>query len=140
MEETVPEIVEPLYTDDELFCLAAVIYNEAGSDFISDEHQEMVGYVVLNRVNHPAYPNSIREVIEQPGQYSGMSKGVHFFQRGNSQAEENAKARAYEAARRVLENRNNIPIPANVVYQAQGKQGSGVYKKLGNTYFCYRGE
>ena len=118
--------------------MAAVIYNEAGSDACSDEHRELVGYVVLNRVNDPRYPNTIRKVIEQPGQYTGVGRGgVKFFYRGNSEAEKASKERAYTIAQVVLENRNNIPIPSNVIYQAQGKQGIGVYKKVDNTYFCY---
>lgn len=29
-------------------------------------------------------------------------------------------------------------IPSNVLYQAEFKQGSGVYKKVQNMYFCYK--
>lgn len=129
-----------LYTKDELFCMAAVIYNEAGADACSDEHRALVGYVVLNRVNDSRYPNSIRGVLEQRGQYLGMGNGVEFAKRYTNPGEKHAVERAYRIAREVLENRNNIPIPENVVFQAEFKQGAGVYKHIGNTYFCYATE
>ena len=126
------------YTYDELYCMAVVIYNEAGSNSCTDEMQELVGYVVLNRVNDPRYPNTIREVLTQKGQYEGIwNNGVHFAKRGNSEIETKALERAWTSAKKVLENRDNIPIPENVIFQAQFNQGKGLYKQIGNTYFCY---
>lgn len=138
-KEVVIEIKkEPNYTYDELYCMAVVIYNEAGSNVCTDEQQELVGYVVLNRVNDSRYPNTIREVLTQKGQYAGIwDNGVYFAKRGNSETEVKALERAWITAQKVLENRNNIPIPENVIFQAQFKQGSGIYKQIGNTYFCY---
>lgn len=146
--ETVPDTTaqpeikeEPPYTEDELYCMAVVIYNEAGSDYCSDELRELVGYVVLNRVNDPRYPGTIRGVLEQPGQYKGLgSKGVYFPERSFKEGEAHAVIRAYEAARKVLENRNDIPIPENVVFQAEFRQGTGTYKQIGRMYFCYAEE
>lgn len=135
-----PEEPEELYTVDELYCMAAVIYNEAGGDSCTDEHRELVGYVVLNRVNDSRYFDSIREVLEQRGQYAGMENGVVFAERHTKPEEAHAFERAYVTARKVLENRNNIPIPANVLFQSEFAQGTGVYKHLGNTYFCYAEE
>lgn len=136
--EKIVEVEKTLnYTYDELYCLAVVIYNEAGSNSITDQQREYVGYVVLNRVNNPNYPNTIREVITQKGQYQGLwNNGVYFANRGDSTAEIQAKEKAWNTAQKVLENRDNIPIPANVVFQAEFKQGISVYKKIGNTYFC----
>ena len=130
---------EPNYTYDELYCMAVVIYNEAGGNTHTNEERELVGYVVLNRVNSDKYPNSIRDVLEQPGQYQGLGKkGVNFAKRSSSDVESEALERAWETAKGVLENRDNIPIPENVIYQAEFKQGSGVYKQIGDTYFCYK--
>ena len=47
--------------------LARVIYAEVGCTWIPDWVQRMVGSVVLNRVNSSYYPDTIREVIYQPG-------------------------------------------------------------------------
>lgn len=133
-------IAEEAYTADELYCMAAVIYNEAGSDSCSDEQRALVGYVVLNRVNDSRYPNTIREVLEQSGQYCGMERGVRFAARYTNPGEGHAVSRAYAIAQELLENRNNIPVPSNVLFQAEFAQGTNVYKQIGNTYFCYASE
>lgn len=62
----------PKYTDEDLDLLARIINAEAGCDWIPDWVQRMVGSVVLNRVNSEHFPNSIREVIYQPGQYLSL--------------------------------------------------------------------
>ena len=135
-----PEPLQVALSDEDLFCMAAVIYNEAGGNGCTDEHREMVAYVVLNRVNDPRFPDTIRGVLEAPGQYAGMENGVKFASRHTSPGEQKAVARAFRIAQRVLENQYDIPIPENVVFQAEFEQGIGTYKQLGNTYFCYASE
>ena len=39
------------------------------------EGQVAVGAVVLNRVGHPSFPNSVAEVIYQPGAFSCLDDG-----------------------------------------------------------------
>lgn len=138
-KEVVVEVNKELnYTYDELYCMAVVIYNEAGSNGCTDQQREYVGYVVLNRVNDSRYPDTIREVLEQPGQYEGLGiSGINFADRASNTTESKALERAWSTAQKVLENRNNIPIPSNVVFQAEYTQGTGIYKQLNNTYFCY---
>ena len=46
-----------------LDCLTAAVYYEAASE--SDEGQRAVAQVVLNRVRHPAYPNTVCGVVYQ---------------------------------------------------------------------------
>jgi hypothetical protein len=46
-----------------LECLTSAIYYEAASE--SDDGQRAVAQVVLNRVRHPAYPNSVCGVVYQ---------------------------------------------------------------------------
>lgn len=58
----------------ELELLAAVVEAEAGN-------QDMIGKrlvvdVVLNRVDSPLFPDTITEVLEQPGQFTTMWKGA----------------------------------------------------------------
>ncbi len=58
----------------DLFLLARVIYAEArGEPF---EGQVAVGAVVLNRVRSPLFPNTIEEVIYQPGQFRPVQDGT----------------------------------------------------------------
>lgn len=125
------------YTDDELFCMAAAIYNEAGGDACSDDTRRMVGYVILNRVNDDRYPNTVREVLEDKGQYGRFYyTGVEFVNRSDSYWESCAQDRAYRIAEEVLKSRNNIPIPSNVVFQSEYEQGVSIYKHQDGLYFC----
>lgn len=72
-EETVPlaaEIVEDSY---EVKLLAALIQCEAGGECY--EGQLAVGAVVMNRVADPRFPETIAEVIYQPGQFTPVKHG-----------------------------------------------------------------
>ena len=52
---------------DELFLLAKIICAEAGSPQLSDDWRMCVGEVVLNRVASPEFPDSIHDVVYEPG-------------------------------------------------------------------------
>jgi Cell Wall Hydrolase len=54
-------------------CLAAAIYYEAASE--SDDGQRAVAQVVLNRARHPAYPNTVCDVV-----YQGTERGDRLCQ------------------------------------------------------------
>ena len=117
---------------DELVLLAKIIQAEAGAYWLTDEHQRLVGSVVLNRVNSPEFPNTLEEVIYQKGQYYGT--GTKWF------AKLCPTERAVRNALYILE--NGSITPNSVVFQANFKQGSGTWlritdKVLGSTYFCY---
>lgn len=114
------------YTDYELYLMSHLINAEAGSSWISDEEQRAVGSVVLNRVKDRRFPNTMQKVIYQRGQYSCTWNGS--FSKKPS-------ARVIKNAKHVL--RNGSTIPKKVVFQAQFFQGKGVWKVLGNHYFCY---
>lgn len=123
---------QPQYSESDLMLLAKVIYAEAGSDFLSDEWKMCVGEVVLNRVASPEFPNTITDVVYQPGQYHGARSGYI--------ASLIPSERCINVAKRLL-NGERMMEPS-VVFQANFKQGSGVYKalydgRLGWTYFCY---
>lgn len=47
-------------------------------DFTSIESQAQIMLTVLNRVESPDFPNTIKEVIEQPGQFSTVSNGKYY--------------------------------------------------------------
>lgn len=131
---------EPTYTSDELYCMAAAIYNEAGGDSCSDDTRRMVGYVILNRVNDSRYPDTIRGVLEQRHQYGVFYiTGVKFADRCKLPQEQHAVKRAYAIAKEVLET-ENIPIPSTVVFQAEFKQGISIYKYQDEMYFCHAKE
>ena len=114
------------YSEDDLWYLSRVIQAESG--YCSQEMQESVGSVVLNRVADDRFPNSIPEVVEQPGQYSTAS----FL------ASQEPTQEAINVAVNLLE--NGSKLPADIVWQANFSQGSYVYKTLSTSYstmyFC----
>lgn len=113
--------------DHELELYAHVIYGEAGN--MNDECQQAVGMVVKNRVNSDRFPDTTEEVIFQPGQYACTWKGGTYYWEPSEQAYENAK--------KVILGETDIDVPSDVVFQAQFTQGSGVWRMIGNQYFCH---
>lgn len=129
-----PEGSGPIDSQDgDLELLAHIIQCEAGSDFITDEEQLLVGSVVLNRVKNPQFPNSIREVIFAPGQYQPTWDGSW---EANPPNERTLKNAAYLL-------KNGSIAPENVLYQAGSVLGTGIYKQFWHeelknyTYICY---
>lgn len=114
------------YTQADLDLLSRVVYSEAGSSWLSDEHQRAVASVVLNRVADSRFPNTIYGVVYQRGQYACVNNGM--IKRTPNQ-------RAINNAKYVLE--NGVTIPTNVVWQAQFRQGKGLWKYIEGHYFCY---
>ena len=129
-EETITE--EKNYTDEELDLLARIINAEAG--IMSDEAQLLVGNVVLNRVADARFPNTIRNVIYQKGQYAPTWDGSI----NNSPSK-----RALANAKRLMDGERFCD--KNVVWQAEFKQGQGLYRQITENvngynytmYFCY---
>ena len=120
------------YTKEDLLLLSKLVYAEAGSVWLSDYHQKAVANVVINRVLSDKFPNSIREVIYQKGQYSPVKSGAI-----NNIPDE----RTIENVRMVLDGER--VLPESVIWQSSHKQGVGVYKSIYDktlgttTYFCY---
>ena len=60
-------------TSDELYLMARMISAEArGEPYVG---QVAVGAVILNRVESPQFPNTIAEVLYQPGAFSALLDG-----------------------------------------------------------------
>lgn len=112
------------YTEEDLYVLAHQICGEAQN--CSNEEQLYVGSVVLNRVNHAAYPNTVKAVVFQKGQYACTRDGNYYRE---------PTAQNWANARYLLE--NGSVLPANVVYQSGKRQGHGVYQKTRYHYYCY---
>lgn len=116
--------------ENDLYCLAAIICQEAGGE--STDIQLLVGNVVLNRVASHRYPNTIYEVATGYLQYGMMWKYGVKFPKWADQATIN---RCYYIAERLLDGER--VCPANVIYQAEFEQGSGLYLHVRGFYFCY---
>lgn len=123
------------YTDDDLFCLAAVIWQEAGANYCSDNMQLMVANVVMNHVKSPNYPDTVREVITRKGAYGTMYWDGVSLPNATDSVTKAAIDRCYKNAKKILDGYRILPD--NVIYQAGFVQGSGIYACEGGIYFCY---
>ena len=125
---TIETETERPYSDEDIWYLSRVIQAESG--YCQREMMEGVGSVVLNRVESDLFPNTVREVIEQPGQYSTLS-----WLSSQVPTDE-----VMEVTVDLLE--TGSKYPEDVLYQANFVQGSGVYKTLSTSYstmyFCYQ--
>ena len=124
---TVETETERSYSDDDIWYLSRVIQAESG--YCQKEMMEGVGSVVLNRRDDDRFPDTIKEVIEQPGQYSTLS-----WLSSQTPTEE-----VMDVTIDLLE--NGSKFPPEVVWQANFPQGSGTYQTLSTSYstmyFCY---
>ena len=114
---------------EDLELLARIIYAEARGE--SFEGQVAVGAVVLNRVAHPSFPKTIREVIYQPGQFTAVR---------DRQIELTPNETAYRAALAALEGHD----PSNgAIFYYNPKTATDPWirtrsevKRIGNHKFC----
>lgn len=124
--ETELETEQP-YSDADFYELSHVIQAEAG--YCERDMMIGVGSVVLNRVEHDDFPDTVYEVIHQPGQYSTVS-----YLSSQVPTEEVEAVTDYLL-------RNGSQYPEDVLYQANFPQGSGTYLTLSTSYstmyFCY---
>lgn len=68
-----PEPIAVVYCDPtDREYLAQIVEHEAGSDWISIYNKACVVAVVMNRVNSNSFPNTVYDVLTQPGQFSGF--------------------------------------------------------------------
>lgn len=127
LSEKIEEIQETIANEKEVDLLARVIYNECG--ILGHDAMYLCGCVVLNRINSSKFPNTLQGVVYQKHngtyQYQIVTNGMI----NNAPTDE-----AKQIARELL--KNGSTIPSDVVFQAQFKQGSYVYQRIGNTYFC----
>ena len=106
----------------DLDLLAAIIWCEAGNQ--PYDGMVAVGQVVMNRVKSGSFPNTIAEVLNQPGQFTPSSSGT-------LQAALNAgvNSTCYSAAQDALN--GSAPVPGYPLYF---NTHSGSYN-LGAHYF-----
>ncbi|UWG96955.1 cell wall hydrolase [Dehalobacter sp. DCM] len=115
--------------EEDIRLLAKIIYAEARGE--SFEGQVAVGAVVLNRVESSHFPDTIKDVIYQPGQFSAVN---------DKQIELTPDDQAYEAALAALEGQD--PTNGAVFYYNPMTATDNwiktrdVVKHIGNHTFC----
>lgn len=117
--------------------IATVIFNEAGYG-CSERHMELVAAVVCNRVSDSRFPSTVYGVVTQKGQYHPAYANANSYY-GQKARNSDRWALCQEIATRAL--RGEITCSSNVLYQANFKQGKGVYEthytSYSTSYFCY---
>ena len=129
----VPATPEPTYTAAELEMLACVIYQEAGSNWCSDDMQLAVGNVVLDRVASPDWPDTIEEVLTQYRQW-GEYYWTGIVWREDAELYPDAVERAYANAERALNGER--AVPEGTVWCAEFPQGTETVYTENGVYFC----
>ena len=109
--------------------LARIISAEARGEVY--EGQVAVGAVILNRIEHPSFPDTLSGVIYQPGAFTAITDG---------QFNEPVAESAYRAARDAL---NGIDPSGGAIYYYNPDKTSNqwirtrpVIKRIGNHLFC----
>lgn len=132
------------YSDEDIRILTTTVFHEAGHT--TEQLRQYVAQVVLNRVEDSRFPDTVKGVITQPGQYStkyatveaanaiqatGSKNGTYYY----GICEDSVKAAMM----------GQVEMPSNVLYQANFSQGKGVWKSVyfnsgwyaSTSYFCY---
>lgn len=117
------------YSENDLYVLSHIISAEAGN--CGEEMLIGVGSVVLNRVASDKFPDTIEEVVFQPGQYAPTWNGAYYDEPTDE---------AVEVAEMLLT--DGSQIDESVVWQAEFVQGVGIYEVIespwgSKMYFCY---
>ena len=129
--------VEKWWTQEEEDLLVQVVHFEMGSDSAPDEAQQLVAAVVINRMRHPSFPDTIKDVIYAPGAYSC----VNLLGTGNP------TERCRENVLKVLN--EEVTLPDDIVWQSSVPQCAWnttvkIYKVFDTqpykTYFCHYGD
>lgn len=121
------------FTYEDLEVLSKIIEAESGMEWLDEYIRMCVGEVLLNRVASKDFPDTIREVAYQEGQYHHIKYGLF--------DEIVPTMKSVRTALRLL-NGERVINDKDVVFQANFPQGSGIYEiihdnLLGNTYLCY---
>lgn len=135
-EPTEPEFVSFYsYTEEELDLLARLVYSESGSE--SYETQLKVASVVMNRVKDPCFPNTIRGVIYQSGQFSVTTIKIN----GVIMIDRPASEESYKAAKEILDYGSVLPSTVQVFYSKYCTESwvtsRATYEIVDNTVFAH---
>lgn len=91
-----------------VLCLATAVFFEARNEPI--EGQMLVAETVMNRVEHPAYPNNVCEVVFQRKQFSfthdGKSDNIYKYK---SKPDSDARKTAIAVAKKIVQSRREYP-------------------------------
>ena len=107
---------EAAFSSASLNCLALAMYFEAGTE--RREGMLAVGWVVLNRMSHPAFPSTVCQVVQQGGEAPGCQ--FSYWCDGKSDTPRNGRVweMAGRAAEDVLTGRTADPTGGALFFHA----------------------
>lgn len=131
------------YSDEDIRILTTTVFHEAGHT--TEQLRQYVAQVVLNRVEDSRFPDTVKGVITQPGQYSTKYATV---EAANAIQATDSKNGTYyygiceDSVKAAM--MGQVEMPSNVLYQANFSQGKGVWKSVyfnsgwyaSTSYFC----
>lgn len=132
------------YSDEDIRILTTTVFHEASHT--TEQLRQYVAQVVLNRVEDSRFPDTVKGVITQPGQYSTKYATV---EAANAIQATDSKNGTYyygiceDSVKAAM--MGQVEMPSNVLYQANFSQGKGVWKSVyfnsgwyaSTSYFCY---
>ena len=132
------------YSDEDIRILSTAVYHEAGTT--TEQLRQYVAQVVLNRLSDSRFPDTIKEIITQPGQYStkyASPETTKAIQAKDAKNGTNYYATCKNSVKQAM--MGQVGMPTNVLYQANFTQGKGVWKSVhfdsgwyaSTSYFCY---
>ena len=107
IKDRVKITVKQKYSEKDLRLLSAIIFCEAGNQCYAG--QKAVGIVVLNRVKSNKFPNTVKDVLYQPGQFTPahtgfLSSSLSKYDRGK------LPSKCIKAAKEVLEGSRSVEL------------------------------
>ena len=132
------------YTDEDIRILTTAVFYEAGHT--TEQLREYVAQVALNRVADSRFPDTVKGVITQPGQYAtkyATQAATDSIKSADSQNGTYYYAMCEAAVKKAM--MGQVDMPSNVLYQANFAQGKGVWQSVyfnsgwyaSTSYFCY---
>ena len=132
------------YSDEDIRILTTTVFHEAGHT--TEQLRQYVAQVVLNRVADSRFPDTVKGVITQPGQYStkyATVEAANAIQATDSKNGPYYDGICEDSVKAAL--MGQVEMPSNVLYQANFSQGKGVWKSVyfnsgwyaSTSYFCY---
>ena len=132
------------YSDEDIRILTTTVFHEAGHT--TEQLRQYVAQVVLNRVEDSRFPDTVKGVITQPGQYStkyATVEAANAIQATDSKNGTYYYGTCEDSVKAAM--MGQVEMPSNVLYQANFSQGKGVWKSVyfnsgwyaSTSYFCY---
>ena len=126
--------VEQTTVSDIVDCSFTAYHEVSGNN---PENVQAQVCTLINRINCTSFNDSVRGVVTEEGQYSCAENVLDRWLKNGSDTEREDIEKCFRQTLLVLAGEFIQEVPTNVVYAAQGPQGSGTWKIIDGTYYCF---